>query len=348
MQKRKIIILILITTIVILTAAFLYTFRNKIGRILNPLFIACVIAYLVNPLSKKLQRKKIPCSISIILVYLFIISSFAAIVIFIIPELINSTKELIITIPDIVSNYQDKINNIFSNIRSSKWSPDIKDAIFNEINTTAIIIQNSAVNTLKSATSRLINSLKIIVDFALALVIAFYFIKDSQYFKALVMSLVPKKWRKNAIQIGRDINLVLSSFIQGQLLTALIVGTMEFTGLLLIKVKYSMVLGIIGGIAEIIPYFGPVIGAIPAVAVALVDSPIKALWTVLLFVAVQQIENGLISPRIIQGKIGLHPVATLIAVLAGGEFLGIIGMIISVPLVAIVKAIFKRIVEEIV
>ena len=348
MQKKKIIILFLITIILILIIIFLYTFRNKILRILNPIFIAFVIAYLVNPLVQSLQRKKIPCSLSIILVYLFIIFSFAAILIYIIPELINNTKELIITIPDIVSSYQDKINNTLSSIRSSKWSPDIKEAIFNEIDVTAVMIQNYTVNLLRNATSKLINSLKIIIDFILALVIAFYFIRDSQFFKSQIISLVPKKWKKQIIQTGRDMDVVLSNFIKGQLLTAIIVGVLEFIGLVLINVKYSMVLGIIGGVAEVIPYFGPIIGAIPAVAIALVDSPIKALWTIFLFAAVQQIENVLISPRIIEGKVGLHPFVTLIAVLAGGEFLGIIGMIISVPLVAITKVLFKRIVDGIV
>jgi len=347
MQRNKIIVTIILAAIaIVLLVFFLYNYRKAILRVLNPVFFAFIITYLVKPLVKKLQNKKIPCSISIILVYSFFILSIGAIIIYIIPGLIESTKDLISTIPDIVSNYQDIFNNILSNIQRSNWSPDIKNAILKEINESASIIEDFAINSLKVFTSHLISSLRIFIDFALGFVIAFYFIKDTDYFKSILVSLIPKRWRKYALQTGGDINLIISSFIQGQLLTAIIVGILEFVGLFIIKVKYSMVLGIIGGIFEIIPYFGPIIGAVPAVAIALLDSPAKAVWTVLLFIVVQQIENALISPKIMQSKVGLHPVATLIAVLAGGEFLGILGMIIAVPLVAIVKAVFKRTVEE--
>ncbi len=131
-------------------------------------------------------------------------------------------------------------------------------------------------------------------------------------------------------------------------MTALIVSTMEVIGLFIIKVKYPIILGIVGGIANIIPYFGPIIGAVPAVAVALIQSPVKALWTIIVFTIVQQIDNAFISPKIIEGRLGLHPVTTILAVLAGGEFLGITGMLVAVPIVAILKVIAKRLVEAIV
>ncbi|NMB97795.1 MAG: AI-2E family transporter [Clostridiaceae bacterium] len=348
MQRSKKTITIIAVILIVLIAVFLYNYRSNIFRILSPIFHAFVITYLVKPLVKKLQNKNIPCSVSIILVYFFIVLSAGAIIIYILPGLIESTKDLINTIPDIVSYYQEKFNSILKNIQKSNWSPDIKNAIFNQINDSALFIEDFAIKSLKVFTSHFISSLRIFVDFILGLVIAFYFIKDTEYFKSILISLIPKRWRKYALQTGQDVNLIITSFIQGQLLTAIIVGILEFVGLFLLKVKYSMVLGIIGGIFEIIPYFGPIIGAIPAVAVALLDSPVKAIWTVLLFITAQQIENVLISPKIMQSKIGLHPVATLITVLAGGEFLGIIGMIISVPLVAIVKTVFKRTIEELV
>lgn len=348
MQKKKPVILFISIIMLLFIIVFVYVFRSKISRILSPIFLGFAIAYLVNPLVKKLQRKKIPSSASIILVYLFLILSFIAITIYIIPELINNTKELIVIVPEMVSSYQEFVNNILSNIRSNNWSLDIKDIIFNEIDAAAIIIQNYIVNILKNITSKLVNSIRFIVNFILALVIAFYFIRDSQYFRSNILSLTPKKWRKNILQAGRDINEVLSNFIGGQLLTALIVGVLEFVGLILVRVKYPMVLGILGGISNIIPYFGPLIGAVPAIAVALLDSPQKALWTAIVFIVVQQIDNALICPKIIQGKVGLHPVITLITVLAGGEFFGITGMMLAVPSVAIIKALLKRTVEEIV
>lgn len=146
----------------------------------------------------------------------------------------------------------------------------------------------------------------------------------------------------------REINDILSNFIQGQLLTAAIIGVMETVALFIVGVKYAPILGIIGGISNIIPYFGPFIGAIPAVAVALIDSPVKVLWTVVAFVIIQQIDNMFISPKIIEGRLGLHPVTTILAVLVGEEFFGIIGMLLAVPVTAVIKVILKRSVEAIV
>ena len=120
-----------------LIAVFLYNYRSNIFRILSPIFHAFVITYLVKPLVKKLQNKTIPCSVSIILVYFFIVLSAGAIIIYILPGLIESTKDLINTIPDIVSYYQEKFNSILKNIQKSNWSPDIKNAIFNQINDSA-------------------------------------------------------------------------------------------------------------------------------------------------------------------------------------------------------------------
>jgi predicted PurR-regulated permease PerM len=188
----------------------------------------------------------------------------------------------------------------------------------------------------------------IFLDLTLSLIIAYYFIKDSKSFRDGFLSLVPRKWRNGLVNTGREINQILSNFIQGQLLTALIVGILEALGLLLINSKYPFILGLIGGIANIIPYFGPFLGCLPAVALALIESPIKALWTIVIFALVQQIDNAFISPKIIEGKLGLHPLTTILAVLIGGEFFGIIGMLVAVPIFAIIKVILKRSVEAIV
>jgi predicted PurR-regulated permease PerM len=185
-------------------------------------------------------------------------------------------------------------------------------------------------------------------DFVLALIIAYYFIKDSEFFRDKALSLISKKHRNSFITGGREVSNIMDDFFQGQLLTALIIGTIETAGLFIIKVKFAIVLGVIGGLLNIIPYFGPIFSAFPAVAIALIDSPSKALWTVFMFIIVQQLDNALISPKIVESKLGLHPVTTIIAVLVGGEFFGILGLFIAVPVMAILKVIFKKVIEEIV
>ncbi|NLB77703.1 MAG: AI-2E family transporter, partial [Clostridiaceae bacterium] len=157
--------------------------------------------------------------------------------------------------------------------------------------------------------------------------------------------LLPRRWRAGTIDLGKKISRILAGFIQGQLMTALIVGVLETMGLILVGMKYPLVLGMIGGLANIIPYFGPYIGAIPALAIALTISPLKAVWVAAVYIVVQQIDNSFISPKIIEGRLGLHPVATIFAVLVGGEFFGIIGMLLAVPVMAILRVFVNKFVE---
>lgn len=332
----------------VLLMLFIYYNRQKLGKIISPFVIALIIAYLLSPMVKKLERMKIPCSACILLIYLVFFLILTTIIIFIIPEIISNTKELMNTLPDITLRYQGMLDNVMRFIQSSGWPQDIKAAISSEIQNTVAVSQNIVMNTLKRSLSTMVSTISAMFDVILSMIIAYYFIKDAEAFKESLLSLIPRKWRNGIINTGRGINVVLSNFIQGQMLTALIVGTMEGAGLWLIKVKYPFVLGAVGGLANIIPYFGPILGAIPAVAVAIIQSPLKVLWTVVVFTVIQQIDNAFISPKIIEGKLGLHPVTTIIAVLAGGEFFGIAGMLAAVPITAIVKVVLKNVIEAIV
>lgn len=348
LNKRKILLYIALITVIAVFIIFIYQFRVKIGKIFLPFLIALIIAYLLNPMVLKLERRKVPRALSILLFYLGFSVLISTIIVFIIPEIVDNTKDLMNTLPDITSQYQSFINNLMSTIQSSRWTPEVKSTIFREIQNGVVIAQEFIMNCLKKSLAVMIDFVTALFDVVLAMIIAYYFIKDAEFFKSSFLYIVPKKWRNGIVSTGRDINIILSNFIKGQLLTALIVGTMEWIGLSFVNVKYPLVLGIIGGLANIIPYFGPIIGAVPAIAVAIIESPIKALWTAIVFIIVQQIDNAFISPKIIEGKLGLHPVSTILAVLVGGEFFGIPGMLVSVPILAIIKIIIKRIIEAIV
>lgn len=346
--RRKTIFYSLFVVILAVIIVFIYFYRGKIAKIIIPFIMAMVIAYILQPIVIKLEEKKIKRSVAIILIYAIIAGVLTLLTFFVFPELINNTREFINVLPNVTMEYRENFNGMVSLIYSSKWPEDIKNAIFREINNSVQMAENILVEALKNTLSRLLKTVSTLLDLVLAMVIAYYIMKDGEYFKNVSLSLIPKKWRNGILGTCREINGVLSNFIQGQLLTALIVGTLEVIGLLLVGVKYPIILGMIGGIANIIPYFGPFIGAIPAVAVALIESPMKAIWTIIVFVVIQQLDNGFISPKIIEGRLGLHPVTTILAVLIGGEFFGIMGMLVSVPIAAMIKVIGKRAIESIV
>lgn len=346
--KRKTLFYVVAALVFLLIIYFAYTYRQKIGKIVTPFLIALVVAYLVSPIVTKLEARKVSRRIGILLVYLGFSLLVIAIIIFLMPELMNNTKELINTLPDITTRYQKMANDFLDMINSSNWPPEIKNAILRELQNGFTMMENLAIDTLKKSLMMLIGTLTTIFDLVLAMIIAYYLIKDSELFKSLVLSLTPHRWRNGITAAGREINAILANFIQGQLITAVIIGTLETIGLSLVRIKYPIVLGAIGGLANIIPYFGPIIGAIPAVAVALIQSPIKALWTALVFIIVQQIDNAFISSKIIEGKVGLHPMTTILVVLIGGEFFGILGMFVAVPVAAILKVIIRRAIDAIV
>lgn len=348
MKFRKLLFYICAILLILGVVAFFYFYRAKIGRILSPFFISVLLAYIVKPIAGKLVARKIPMSVSILIVYLIFLSVLAAACIFFIPEITTNIRELMTTLPDFMASYEKLFNGILSAIKSSKWSNDVKILIFDQIENGTALVQKFLVALLENWLKIIVDTVKIIFDLTVAMVITYYVVKDADKFRDFTLSLLPPKWRNGLAGTGREINRILANFIQGQLLTAFIVGLLETMGLMLIKMKYPLVLGMVGGLANIIPYFGPYIGMIPALAVALTISPAKALWAIVIFLVVQQIDNSFISPKMIEGKLGLHPVATIFAVLVGGEFFGVLGMLLAVPVMAILRVIVNKAVEAIV
>lgn len=346
--RKKTIFYSLLTALLAVVIVFFYLYRGKIGKVFIPFIMAIIISYVLHPLVIKLEAKKIKRPAGIMLIYLVFGGTLTVLTVFVVPQLIDNTRELINILPGITIEFRDNFNGMVKVISSSKWPEDIKSAIFREINKSMQLAENMILDTLKNTLAGMMRVVSTLFDLVLAMIIAYYLLKDAEYFKNISLSLVPRKWRTWLITTFREINSVVSKFIQGQLLTALIIGTLETIALFIVGVKYPLILGMIGGVANIIPYFGPFLGAIPAVTVALIESPVKALWTVIAFIIVQQLDNGFISPKIIEGKLGLHPVTTILAVLIGGEFFGIVGMLISVPIAAIIKIIAKRTIEAIV
>lgn len=336
-----------VAVLLIAAAVFIYIFRRQFARIASPFIMAVIISYVVSPFAKKLEEKGISRGIGIIIIYLVLLFIIFGWVIFIIPQIIENTRDLIETLPDIVARIQGFFDKVISNIKASKFSDDMKLNILNQINTSSRNIQEFISQTLNSSIQTISKMFDFIFDFTLALVIAYYFIKDSDFFSKIFYYIVPRKLKKFFMLLGSDINNILHNFIKGQLLTALIVAILQTGILIAAKTKYPVVLGLFSGLCNTIPYFGPIIGTIPSAAVALIDSPLKALWVVAGFTIVQQIDNSFISPKIIEGRLGIHPVTTIIAVLAGTQFFGVAGIFFAVPAAAIIKVAFKRIWHEI-
>jgi predicted PurR-regulated permease PerM len=345
-KVRKIAFYIISSLFLILIILFVISFRGKILNVIAPVLYAMPIVYIVRPLSLKLESKGLNRSISIILVYLLFVLAGVAALMYLIPELINNTRELGDKLPDIMKQYQEIFNAFIAEVKYSKWSEDVKRPILNQIEEIIAAVQGQGDKILNRIGELLAGTAGAVVNFFMALIIAFYYIKDDRVFKDAFLLLIPRNWRKWLSDLSRGISLILEKFIQGKIITSLIVAVLEAISLIILKVRYPLVLGVIGGLSNLIPYFGPFIGAIPTLAIAFLDSPSKALWAGAAFFIVQQLENSIISPKVIKGQLGLHPVATILAVIAGWEFFGILGMMLAVPVIAIIREIVTKTVDS--
>lgn len=346
--SKKYIINLFILILFIYILIKIYQEAAIIKELLYTVFISLILAYLLNPLVNLLEKRKIKRTYGVLLVYIIVIAVITLLVITIVPNMVNEFKILGEDLPIYFNDLNDLFNkyyNIYTENMNNLPSEftSIKDSIDQNISK----IQGVMVNSIKMVTTLIFSLLTKIISIILIPVLTFYFIKDKEYFKKKIILLIPKAFRNDIIHISRQINDVLSSFIRGQLIVATFIGIATSLGLLFLKIKFGVIIGLLAGIFSIIPYFGPIIGIVPAVLFALLDKPIKILWVVILFTFIQQFEGDILSPKIVGNSVGLHPITVMISLLIGGSLMGMLGLLLAVPIVAILKIIVNSIIERI-
>jgi predicted PurR-regulated permease PerM len=182
-----------------------------------------------------------------------------------------------------------------------------------------------------------ITGFRALLGIAATFLLAFYWTLESEHIKSAVFLLFPQEKREATRQFIVSVEEKLSGYVIGQGLLVLAVGTLALVAYLLIGLPNALILAIIAGLMEAIPLLGPVLGAIPAGLVALSLSPLHLLWVILATVIIQQLENALLVPRIMNRTIGVRPLVTLLAMYAFGALFGIVGVLVSIPLAAIIQ-----------
>jgi len=177
-------------------------------------------------------------------------------------------------------------------------------------------------------------------------VLSFYFIVEEGSFKKFIRSIVPFRHRPYVEDLVGRMQLQVGKWLRGQLLLGLIVGVVIYVGLSLMGVKYALVLALVAGILEVVPYIGPVISAIPAVLIASAQSPLLALLVVILYFLVQQLENHLLVPKIMQKVVGLNPLVIILVILVAVKLAGVLGAIVAVPAATLISVFLKDMFDE--
>ncbi len=174
----------------------------------------------------------------------------------------------------------------------------------------------------------------------IAPIISFYILKDLNYLEDNLWSLISEENREGVERLLSRINKSIFGFFKGQLTVSLIVGLMGTITLYLLGVRFYLIIGILFGVFNLIPYFGPIIGSLPGIIIASFSSLKLGVIVAIAFFIIQQVESSIIAPKIMGDRVGLHPTIIIFALLAGGELLGIVGMLIAIPIAAVFKEVF--------
>lgn len=307
---------IIFTVFFLLGLQFLWTVRD----ILYGLFLAFIFMSALKPPVEFMARYKIPKAVGALLVIVVTIGVLLFSLLFVLPPLVNEMIGFVTTFPKLLSTIVPGFNQTINLNSLVSLLPNITDNFFKIV---SYIFSN-------------------IVFFISVIFFTFYFLIEESIIATFAFRFFKDKKAELVVSVAHQIEQRMSSWVWGQAILMLIIGTLTYIGLSLMGVKYALSLAFIAGIFEVVPMIGPILSSVPAILVGLsISLPFAGIVAVLYFI-IQQLENTLIVPFIMKQKVGIHPVVTLIALAIGGRLGGILGVFVSVPVAIIIETIILQ------
>ncbi|TYR76770.1 AI-2E family transporter [Rossellomorea vietnamensis] len=327
-----------ITLLAVITLYVFYLLQPVWKPVLSVVVIALIpfllggfITYLLHPVVEKLFKAGIHRGVAILLIYILFFGGLGYAVYKGIPVIIHQLKDLAENAPLYTDQYQRWLEYIQN--KTSTWPDGIQHELESRIERFEAWL-NGIVALLLSGVLKVMNSLLL---FAIVPFISFYLLKDFPKVKRAATSLTPQKWRCSAGEFLKDLDESLGGYIRGQLLVCFLIGALATLSFWLFGMKYPLLLGLIVGITNVIPYFGPIIGAVPAAIVASTISTDMILKVVVVVLVLQFLEGNVLSPLIVGKSLHMHPLFIMGALIVGGEIGGVLGLIVAVPLLAMLR-----------
>ena len=327
--------------------------RNLIASItsvIGPYFIGFLIAYLVNPLVNYLHKnifqqrcgiksRKVSGLLAVIVSYVVVLGLIIVSLAYIIPQLITSITELIAQIPIFYNQLIAFLNDYVAK------NPDINaNTIDSLTNDYLPHLQEFVLNQLQNIVPALygisISIVKFLINFLIAIIVSIYMISDKtlimNYLKIITYAILSESHANTTFNIFKDCNNICKNFFIGKTIDSLIIGCLCFILMSLLNLPYTMLISVIVGITNMIPYFGPYIGAIPGVFILLIDRPTNGIIFTVLIILLQAFDGMILGPKILGTSTGLRPLVILFAISCGGAIAGPLGMFLGVPAFAII------------
>jgi predicted PurR-regulated permease PerM len=310
---------ILLTVLLVGLALFLFQIRS----ILLLVFLAYIIMASLHPFVRILRRNKVPKILAIVLVYAAMIAFLVLLVIPMLPFFISQLQALFKAIPSYLDAASQALGfEINRNQVNSLIAPTVSS-----------ISQNAV-----SVTSKVFGGIFTVITL---FILTFYMLIDRNRIGKALPELLPDPYKEKGILTIHLIEEKLGAWLRGQVVLSVVVGAITWIALTLLGIPYALPLAILAGFLEIIPTLGPTIAAIPAIIVALAISPVMALTVLALYIGIQIAENNVLVPKIMEKAVGLNPVVIIVAILIGGNLLGIVGALLSIPFISAAIIVLK-------
>lgn len=293
---------------------FLWYIRDIVGVV----FVAWVFASAIDPAVDFLQKKKVPRAISLLSILGVALGFLVLVGILLVPPIATELGEIADVVPEYVEEFKGLQESVPFDIEGSLQG-----------------LSDQVAGASTQVLGFIFGIFGGIFTFLGVVVLTFYMTVEEDAMKKFIRQIAPLKFQPFVIQKIHKVQKKMGSWLRGQLILMVIIGTLTYIGLLILGVEYALVLALLAGLLEFVPVLGPILAAIPAVFFAFVQNPVTALLVIILFVIIQQLENNVIVPRVMKRSVGLNPLITIIGLLVGAKIAGIVGMLLAVPVIVI-------------
>lgn len=315
---------------------FIFTPILSLFRVvIVPLMLAVFFFYLLRPLINWLESRKLNRTAAILLVYLSIAVLLLAFSVGVWPSLKSQLVNLGNNMPNVFNALGEQLTKLEdSKLLSSLIPADMNPAgqLMNYLNKGFSLLSNS----MSELFSFVSNFAVVLFTFPILL---FYMLKEGGKFGVKVVSFFPKRFHKEGEGVVADIDEAMSNFIVGRVLVNLALGVLMYLGFLLIGLPYALLLTVVAVLMNFIPFIGAILSTVPIFIIGLMESPSTAVWSIVVVLVAQQVQDNLVAPYIFGKSLDIHPLTTIILVLAGGDFGGIIGILLIIPVYMMLKII---------
>lgn len=321
--------IILLITAFLLISFLVYTFWD----VITILMLSVLLGIIVNPLVKFIERRGFSRLTSVIIIYLLLGIIFYVSLAIIIPKIINQFNTILsqfnsINIEQIVKDINESIDKYFPVLSSINFSEQLTN-----------VISSNIYNSVKNIGDLLTGIFNIVSIMFIVPFITFFLLKDHKSLVKSFLNILPNKYFEMGYYVFSKMKYSLSKYVVSWILDAALVAIMSIIGLSILGIENSIIIGIIAGLGHLIPFFGPIIGGLPAIAISLIQFGDFSMFfpIVILFVIIYTFDNGFIQPNLFSKSTEMHPLIIILLIILGSKLFGVIGMLLIVPIVTLIK-----------